>query len=570
MTMSMTILLIHTISLMFHCFTTTTTTTTATTTATTTTSFDSNFLPFSHQRRFFSSAPNSSSSSGGEEEPQENFFHGVDTDPSTIKAKFRTHLKSQRQKSLNGGGITRIQKQHNKGSLTARERLTLLFDKNTFHEIDQLKVHRCQEFDMNKEENKIPGDGVVTGYGKVNGRTVYAFSQDFTVFGGSLSETHAQKIVKIMDMALRVGCPVIGLNDSGGARIQDGVDSLAGYCDIFQMNVDSSGVIPQLSVIMGPCAGGAVYSPAMTDFIFMVDQTSYMFVTGPEVVKTVTNEDVTKEELGGSGVHSTKTGVAHDSFPNDIDAIRAMRILLDYLPSSNDPSTLPIKESVTDPMDRSVPTLENLVPDDANIPYDIKDIIREVVDYGDMFEIMPEYAKNIVTAFARMNGQTVGIVGNNPMTLAGCLDIGSSTKAARFVRFCNAFNIPLVTFVDVPGFLPGTGQEHNGIIRHGAKLLFAYAEATVPKITVITRKAYGGAYDVMASKHLRADANYAWPGAEVAVMGAKGAAEIIFRGKVSCVHVMFRTLFDYFCVMYQMLFSLRHFFSFSFQKINLM
>lgn len=397
-------------------------------------------------------------------------------------------------------------------------------------EIDQLKIHRCQEFGMNTTENKIPGDGVITGYGKVNGRDVFAFSQDFTVFGGSLSETHAQKIVKVMDMAMRVGAPVIGLNDSGGARIQDGIDSLAGYADVFQLNVDASGVVPQLSVIMGPCAGGAVYSPAMTDFIFMVDQTSYMFVTGPEVVKTVTNEDVTKEELGGSTVHSTKSGVAHDSFPNDISAIRAMRILLDYLPSSNDPSTLPVKEC-TDPIDKKIPSLEYLVPDDANIPYDMKDIIRKVVDYGNMFEIMPDHAKNIVTAFARMNGQTVGVVGNNPTTLAGCLDIGSSTKAARFVRFCNAFNIPLVTFVDVPGFLPGTGQEHGGIIRQGAKLLFAYAEATVPKITVITRKAYGGAYDVMASKHLRADTNYAWPGAEVAVMGAKGASEIIFRGK---------------------------------------
>lgn len=383
---------------------------------------------------------------------------------------------------------------------------------------------------MDAEENKIPGDGVVTGHGTVNGRNVFAFSQDFTVFGGSLSETHAQKIVKIMDMAVRVGAPVIGLNDSGGARIQDGIDSLAGYADVFQLNVDASGVVPQISVIMGPCAGGAVYSPAMTDFIFMVEDTSYMFVTGPEVVKTVTNEQVTKEELGGSSVHATKSGVAHGSFANDVVAIRAMRRLLDLLPSSNDASTLPRKDGTDDP-DRLIPALEQIVPDDPNTPYDMKHIVKEIVDNGEIFEIMPNHAKNIVTAFARMDGRTVGVVGNNPMTLAGCLDIASSTKAARFVRFCNAFNIPLVTFVDVPGFLPGTAQEHGGIIRQGAKLLFAYAEATVPKITVITRKAYGGAYDVMASKHLRADANYAWPGAEVAVMGAKGAAEIIFRGQ---------------------------------------
>lgn len=429
-----------------------------------------------------------------------------------------------------GGGEKKIAKQHARGSLTARERLDLLFDAGSFAEVDQMKVHRCQEFGMDKEENKIPGDGVVTGHGTVNGRRVFAFSQDFTVFGGSLSETHAQKIVKIMDMAVRVGAPVIGLNDSGGARIQDGIDSLAGYADVFQLNVDSSGVIPQISVILGPCAGGAVYSPAMTDFIFMVDQTSYMFVTGPEVVKTVTNEHVSKEDLGGSSVHGTKSGVAHDSFPNDVMAMRAMRKLLDLLPSSNDASTLPRKERTDDPH-RMIPSLEQVVPDDPNTPYCIKTVIRAVVDNGEMFELMPNHAKNIVISFARMDGRTVGIVGNNPMTLAGCLDIASSTKGARFVRFCNAFNIPIVTFVDVPGFLPGTAQEHGGIIRQGAKLLFAYAEATVPKITVITRKAYGGAYDVMASKHLRSDTNYAWPGAEVAVMGAKGAAEIIFRGQ---------------------------------------
>lgn len=446
----------------------------------------------------------------------------LEHEPSQVKSQFRDSLAEHREKALQGGGEKRIAKQHAKGSLTARERLSLLFDHDTFQELDQFKVHRTQEFGMDKEENKIPGDGVVTGHGKVNGKTVFAFSQDFTVFGGSLSETHAQKICKVMEMAVRVGAPVIGLNDSGGARIQDGIDSLAGckyfdfgftclnhfVCDIgtniciliqidadvFQRNVDASGVVPQLSVIMGPCAGGAVYSPAMTDFIFMVEETSYMFVTGPEVVKTVTNEVVTKEELGGSSVHTVKSGVAHDCFPNDIMAIRAMRTLLDLLPSSNDASTVPRKESTDDP-DREVPSLEQMVPDDPNLAYDMKSVIGEVVDNKEFFELMPNHAKNIVTGFARMDGRTVGIVGNNPMTLAGCLDIASSTKGARFVRFCNAFNIPIVTFVDVPGFLPGTNQEHGGIIRNGAKLLFAYAEATVPKITVITRKAYGGAYD---------------------------------------------------------------------------
>ena len=338
-------------------------------------------------------------------------------------------------------------------------------------------------------------------------------------------------------MALRVGAPVIGLNDSGGARIQEGMDSLGGYADVFQANVDASGVIPQISVIMGPCAGGAVYSPAMTDFIFMVDHSSYMFVTGPEVVKTVTNEEVTKENLGGASVHTSKSGVAHDSYPNDVAAIRAMRRLLEFLPSSNDKATLPVKPT-DDPSDRLAPAIERLVPDDPNTPYDMKDVIREVVDDGDIFEIMPDMAPNIVTAFARMEGHTVGIVGNNPLSLAGCLDIGASTKAARFVRFCDAFNIPLVTFVDVPGFLPGTEQEYGGIIRHGAKLLFAFAEANVPKVTVITRKAYGGAYDVMSSKHLRGDANYAFPSAEVAVMGAKGAVEILYGGKVRAARVV--------------------------------
>jgi len=457
----------------------------------------------------------------------------LSNDPSTIKRNFRTRLAQTKESAQIGGGSTRIDKQHAKGSLTARERISLLFDGGSFREVDALVTHRCSEFEMDK--NVIPGDGVVVGHGLINGRRVYCFAQDFTVYGGSLGEAHAKKIGHIMDMAKRVGCPVIGLNDSGGARIQEGIDSLAGYADVFQRNVDCSGVIPQISVIMGPCAGGAVYSPAMTDFIFMVENTSYMFVTGPDVVKTVTNESVTKEELGGASVHAGgKSGVAHGSYPNDVDTLRAMRTLIDYLPSNNDASTLPTRP-VTDDPNRSVPALDQLVPDDPNSPYDVKDVIREIVDHGSMFELQPEHAKNIVTAFARMEGRTVGVVGNNPMTLAGCLDIGASEKAARFVRFCDAFNIPIITIVDVPGFLPGTGQEHGGIIRNGAKLLFAYAEATVPKITVISRKGYGGAYDVMASKHLNGDANYAWPGAEIAVMGAKGAVEIIFRGKVSLI-----------------------------------
>jgi len=450
-------------------------------------------------------------------------------DPSVLKSRFKERLQEVRAKSLLGGGQDRIDRQHAKGSLTARERLDLLFDEGTFHELDAFKAHRCKEFGMDDETKQFPGDGVITGHGRVNGRYVYAFSQDFTVFGGSLSETHAEKIVKIMDMARRVGAPIIGLNDSGGARIQEGVDSLAGYADVFLANVDASGVVPQISVVMGPCAGGAVYSPAMTDFIFMVESTSYMFVTGPDVVKTVTNEDVTKEDLGGSKVHVSRSGVAHGRFENDVATMKAMRRFLDFLPSSNDKATLPIKKA-TDPPDRLVPEVERLVPDDPNTPYDMKDIIRQIVDHGDIFEIMPEMAPNIVTGFARMEGHTVGIVANNPSTLAGCLDINASNKAARFVRFCNAFNIPLVTFVDVPGFLPGTEQEFGGIIRHGAKLLFAYAEASVPKVTVITRKSYGGAYDVMASKHLRVDCNYAWPGTEIAVMGAKGAVNVLYRG----------------------------------------
>jgi len=449
-------------------------------------------------------------------------------DPSSVKSVFRKHLESERLKALQAGGQERIDKQHYKGKLTARERISLLFDSNTFRELDQLKSHRCTDFGM--ENNKIPGDGVVIGHGKVNGRTVCAFSQDFNVFGGSLSETHAEKICKVMDLALKIGVPVIGLNDSGGARIQEGVDSLAGYADVFQKNVDASGVIPQISLMMGPCAGGAVYSPAMTDLLFMVDESSHMFVTGPEVVKTVTNETVTMDDLGGAHVHTHKSGVVHDSFPNDVAALRAMRTLLDFLPSSNKRSTHPEKP-VTDPIDRPIPAIEHLVPHDPNMPYDMLNLVQLIVDHGSVFHIMPNYASNIITVFARMEGKTVGIVANNPLVLAGCLDIASSTKAARFVRFCDAFNIPIVTFVDVPGFLPGTDQEHGGIIRQGAKLLFAYAEATVPKITVIIRKAYGGAYDVMASKHLKGDANYAWPGAEVAVMGAKGAIEILYRGR---------------------------------------
>jgi len=439
-------------------------------------------------------------------------------------------LTRERETALLGGGIDRIKRQHSQGKLTARDRVELLFDEGSFREVDMLKMQRCSEFGMDDPQNKVAGDGVVAGRGLVNGRTMFCFSQDFTVFGGSLSETHAQKILKVMEMAMKVGAPVIGLNDSGGARIQEGVDSLAGYADVFQANVLASGVIPQISVIMGPCAGGAVYSPAMTDFIFMVESSSYMFVTGPDVVKTVTDEDVTKEALGGASTHCTISGVSHGSFANDMSALRAIRKLLDFLPLSNDDSTLPSKPAM-DPIDRKLDALSQLIPDDPNTPYDMIHVIKEVVDNGDLFEMMPEFAKNITTGFARMEGQTVGIVANNPMTLAGCLDIDASVKAARFVRFCDSFNIPIITFVDVPGFLPGTDQEYGGIIRHGAKLLFAFAEATVPKITVITRKAYGGAYDVMSSKHLRGDSNYAWPGAEIAVMGAKGAVEIIFRGK---------------------------------------
>ena len=385
--------------------------------------------------------------------------------------------------------------------------------------------HRSHDFGI--DEHKIPGDGVVTGYGTVNGRLVFVFSQDFTVFGGSLSEAHAEKICKIMDQAMNVGAPVIGLNDSGGARIQDGVASLAGYAEVFERNVLASGVIPQISMIMGPCAGGAVYSPAMTDFIFMVKDTSYMFVTGPEVVKTVTHETVTQEELGGALTHTTRSGVADLAFENDVEALIELRRFIDFLPASN--RAPPPLRPTADPSDRIEPSLDTLVPSSPNKPYDMKELIEKVVDDGDFFEIQPDFARNILIGFARMEGATIGIVANQPMVLAGCLDIDSSRKAARFVRFCDCFNIPIVTFVDVPGFLPGTAQEYGGIIKHGAKLLFAFAEATVPKVTLITRKAYGGAYDVMSSKHLRGDINFAWPSAEIAVMGPKGAVEIIFR-----------------------------------------
>lgn len=424
-----------------------------------------------------------------------------------------------------GGGQRRIDAQHAKGKLTARERIELLMDPGSFEEWDMFVEHRCIDFGM--DEQTIPGDGVVTGYGTINGRVVFVFSQDFTVFGGSLSEAHAEKICKIMDHAMKVGAPVIGLNDSGGARIQEGVASLAGYAEVFQRNVLASGVVPQISLIMGPCAGGAVYSPAMTDFNFMVRDSSYMYVTGPDVVKTVTHESVTHEELGGAVTHATKSGVADVAYDNDVEALLMTRRLVNYLPSNN--RARPPYRPTPDEADRSEPSLDTLVPDSAMKPYDMKELILKIVDDTDFFEIQAENAKNIVVGFARMEGFPLGIVANQPMVLAGCLDIKSSIKAARFVRFCDAFNIPLLTIVDVPGFLPGTAQEYGGIIKHGAKLLYAYAEATVPKITLITRKAYGGAYDVMASKHLRGDVNLAWPSAEIAVMGPKGAVEIIFR-----------------------------------------
>ena len=437
-------------------------------------------------------------------------------------------LERRRSTARAGGGQPRIDAQHAKGKLTARERISIFLDEGTFEEFDMFVEHRSTDFGM--EKTKIAGDGVVTGWGTVNGRTVFVFAKDFTVFGGSLSEAHAEKVVKMQEMALKNRAPIIGLYDAGGARIQEGVAALGGYAEIFQRNVLASGVIPQISVIMGPCAGGAVYSPAMTDFIFMVRDTSYMFVTGPDVVKTVTNETVTAEELGGASVHAVKSSVADGAYDNDVEALLQMRRLVDFLPSCNtDPvPVLPSRDSI----DRMEPSLDTLVPDNPNLPYDMKELIHKVVDEGDFFEIQPSFAKNIVTGLARMEGKTVGIVANQPMVLAGVLDSDASRKAARFVRFCDCFNIPLLTFVDVPGFLPGTAQEYGGLIKHGAKLLFAYAEATVPKITVITRKAYGGAYDVMSSKHIRADVNYAWPTAEIAVMGAKGAVEIIYRSEL--------------------------------------
>ncbi|MDP2194378.1 MAG: acyl-CoA carboxylase subunit beta [Rhodocyclaceae bacterium] len=434
-------------------------------------------------------------------------------------------LDDKREQARLGGGQKRIDAQHKKGKLTARERIELLLDDGTFEEWDMFKEHRCVDFGM--AANKVPSDGVVTGYGTIHGRMVFIFSQDFTVFGGALSEAHAEKICKIMDKALQVGAPVIGLNDSGGARIQEGVAALGGYAEVFQRNVMASGVIPQISLIMGPCAGGAVYSPAMTDFIFMVKDTSYMFVTGPEVVKTVTHEAVTAEELGGAVTHTTRSGVADLAFENDVEALLMLRRFFNYLPLNNKEKA-PIRPT-PDPAERLDYSLDTLVPDNPNKPYDIKELITKTVDDGEFFELQPDHAGNIVIGFARMEGQAVGIVANQPMVLAGCLDIKSAIKAARFVRFCDAFGIPIVTFVDVPGFMPGTAQEYNGIIKHGAKLLYAYAECTVPKVTLITRKAYGGAYDVMASKHLRGDVNFAWPSAEIAVMGPKGAVEIIFR-----------------------------------------
>ena len=434
-------------------------------------------------------------------------------------------LEAKRELARLGGGQKRIQSQHAKGKLTARERIELLLDAGTFEEWDMFVEHRCHDFGMG--EQTVPGDGVVTGYGMINGRLVFVFSQDFTVLGGSLSEAHAEKICKIMDQALKVGAPVIGLNDSGGARIQEGVASLGGYAEIFQRNVTASGVIPQISLIMGPCAGGAVYSPALTDFIFMVKDSSYMFVTGPEVVKTVTHEDVSAEELGGAVTHSTISGVCDQAFDNDVDAIMMLRRFFNYLPLSNREKPPLIKgANRTEEPDFS---LDTLVPSNPNQPYDMKELITKIVDDGEFFELQPDYAKNIVIGFARMEGRSIGVVANQPLVLAGCLDIKASIKAARFVRFCDAFNIPVVTLVDVPGFMPGTAQEYGGIIKHGAKLLYAYADCTVPKVTLITRKAYGGAYDVMASKHLRGDVNFAWPSAEIAVMGPKGAVEIIFR-----------------------------------------
>jgi len=444
-----------------------------------------------------------------------------------MNSKIKDLNEKLRQAYL-GGGQARIDRQHEKKKLTARERVHYLLDESSFEEIGALVTHRTKDFGM--ENQKFYGDGVVTGYGTVNGRLVYVFAQDFTVFGGSLSETHAEKICKVMDLAVKVGAPIIGLNDSGGARIQEGVRSLGGYADIFYRNVQASGVIPQISAIMGPCAGGAVYSPAMTDFTLMVEDTSYMFVTGPNVVKTVTNETVTSEELGGASTHSTKSGVAHKTSANDVECLEDVKKLLSYLPQNNreTPALLEfdLKEEVRD-------VLSDIVPDNANKPYDMHDVIRGIIDEGSFYEIHKDHAENILVGFARLGGRSIGITANQPLFLAGVLDVNSAKKAARFVRFCDCFNIPLLVLEDVPGFLPGTDQEWNGIIVHGAKLLYAFSEATVPRVTVITRKAYGGAYDVMNSKHIGADMNFAWPSAEIAVMGAKGAAEIIFKREIN-------------------------------------
>ena len=435
-------------------------------------------------------------------------------------------LKERDRLAELGGGAERIQKQHQAGKLSARERIELLVDPGSFVEMDKFVTHRCTDFGM--EQQKFLGDGVITGYGTINGRKVCVYSQDFTVFGGSLSGAHASKICKVMDLALKTGVPVIGLNDSGGARIQEGVESLGGYAEIFWRNVQASGVIPQISLILGPCAGGAVYSPAITDFIAMVESSSYMFVTGPDVIKTVTHEEVTKEDLGGADAHAEKSGVCQIVYPDERAMFQGVRRLMDFLPLNNlDPAP---RVKCKDPIDRMCSNIDKVLPDVSIKPYDIRHIIEDVIDDGDFLEIHKGYAQNIVVGFARLGGQTVGIIGNQPAHLAGCLDIAASIKAARFVRYCDAFNIPLVTFVDVPGFLPGTSQEHGGIIKHGAKLLYAYAEATVPKLTVITRKAYGGAYDVMSSKHIRADMNFAYPDAEIAVMGADGAINILYRG----------------------------------------
>ena len=449
----------------------------------------------------------------------------VSLPPSTPAAL----LDQLNAKALEGGGAERVKKQHEAGKLTARERIDLLLDPGTFVELDRFVTHRCNDFGMEKQV--VLGDGVVTGYGMVDGRKVFVFAQDFTVFGGSLSGAYAKKICKVMDLAMKVGAPVVGLNDSGGARIQEGVESLAGYADIFLRNTLASGVVPQISAILGPCAGGAVYSPAITDFILMVENSSYMFITGPDVIKSVTHEEVTKEDLGGASAHAAKSGVAHFTAPSDAACLAQVKKLLSFLPSNNHED--PPRRPVSDALDRLVPALDTMIPLEPNRPYDVKDVARAVVDDGDLFEVAEQYAANIVTAFARIGGRPVGIVANQPQVLAGVLDIEASMKAARFVRFCDCFKVPLVTLVDVPGFLPGVAQEHGGIIKHGAKLLFAFAEATVPKVTVILRKAYGGAYDVMASKHIRADLNLAFPTAEIAVMGAEGAVNIVRRAEIA-------------------------------------